>query len=585
MPQFDIVDVGLSGASSLQVTNLVVETPVTVTPADGFDEYYEITHTVEGLPDDLVPDFRLQLDISLDGVTATDVITTVEDGEFLHRFSTNQSLSPLTLSLEGQPIFQQDIGQIGTPQDGETRYYILDDSVGVDAHDPENETDSRVYVNGTRIPVAGGDVHLRKEGPLDVTRYAEIEFPAIFEGNAYVDLFDTLEPDSQEAFDELYIELKDPSSGVSDTEISELDGIVDDNISNDGFVPTFRGVITGVGATDTGGIWTCRAQGPAHLLASIPADQQFASTTANNVLEYITQTANERMPFDVRRGTGSNAVTGENITIDDVDIAEQIPVVQDLPESLFTENFIEGLFTDQSDEITNKTFQPNRHTLKDVVTWLRGKTRIRLWFRPRDGGITLVPMRNPNYTTYRAHYLDGDLQVVENNAVSEIAPINTLTAKGQATGSRFGLGLFNQNATDQVYYAAKVQHTSLYERAGDTELIADTFAKSDGQTTDEVANDAADKLKERIDEATEGDMITLLDGRVEPFTTVEAQPTCRTEAEQTTPITYEVSRVHHEINPDDGLSRSRLNVGIHTDIEEDIEVVDTWDSEDTGGDN
>lgn len=423
----------------------------------------------------------------------------------------------------------------------------FDDGEGVssfvDGHDPVEDTDSRVFVNNVRVPVVNADVHIRKEGALDVTRYAEVQFPATFNGERYVDLFDTTDPDNQSSFDTLYIELK---------------GATGD------YVPTFRGFVTGVGATDKTSVWQCRARGPADLLTSVSAGKQFTSTTGVQVVDYIIERLQNKSQFNIQGPIDQNDEVLEELEIYDANNAL---------------GNILGL-EDKSHDLSNKTFQTNRHTLKDVVDWLRSKTALRLWFEPTRGGITLVPFKRPTARSFKAHYLGGDVKVISNNALSELSPINTIEARGSASKSLTPLGFFELNSDSGKYVIAKARHKGLYERAGETELQADTFIKSDGNTTEEVNNDAKSALKDAIDEATAGDMLTILAGEVTPFDTIEARPTCRTEAEKTVPLTYEVNRVHHMVSPDDEssgtISKTRLNVGIHTDIQEDIEIVQSY---------
>lgn len=409
-------------------------------------------------------------------------------------------------------------------------------------HQPTGNCDSRVYVNRGRIPVVSADVHIRKEGGLDVTRYAEVEFPAIYQNEKYTDLFRAINPDDQRRFDTIYIELKD---------------------SNGNFTPAFRGFVTGVGATDQAPIWQCRARGPADLLTSVTAGKQFTRTTGLGVVEYITEQLDAKSQFNVSVPDGEADDPLENIEI----FEDQ----QTLADFIFPNN-------DSIPDLSPKTFQKNRHTLKDVVDWLRSKTNIRLWFEPTTDGVVLLPLNSPTNTTHKAHYLDGDLNIISNNALSELAPINTIEVRGSASNSIVDLGFFELNADSDKFIIAKARHKKLYQRAGDTELQADTFIKSDGNTKSEVQNDARSSLKDAIDEATAGDMTTMLAGGVTPFDTIEARPTCRSEAEKTVPITYEINRIHHMVSPDDddGISKTRLNVGIHTDIQEDIEIKDKW---------
>ena len=413
----------------------------------------------------------------------------------------------------------------------------------VSDHDPDDDCNSRVYVNGTRIPVANANIHIRKEGALDVTRYAEVQFPAEYNGNPYQELFSTHRPDSQTDFDTLYIELKTGSGE---------------------FVPVFRGFVTGVGATDKSLIWQCRARGPADMLTSATVGKQFTNSSIDKPLQYIANRLDGKLPFrvDVELSTEATEDVGVEQEASGGDRA--------LAARLNAQNI------DFDTEISAKTFQSNRHTVKDVADWIRSKSPLQLWFEPTENGVTLVPFDNPTSRSFKAHYLDGDIQVISNDAYAELAPVNTMKAKGSASKSVGSNGFLEQFIGAEKYYIAEARHKALYQRAGETELEADTWIRSDGTTKNEVSEDARKALKDAVDEATEGDMLTLLSGEVIPYDTITARPTCRSEAEKTVPLTYEVHRVEHMINPDEGESRSRINVGIHTDLQDDIEILDTW---------
>jgi len=424
-----------------------------------------------------------------------------------------------------------------------TVYYYNREEISEISHFPSNDTDSQVFVNGTRIPVVNADVHIRKEGALDVTRYAEVQFPAVYENKKYNQLFSTVNPHTQNSFDTLYIKLKDGTGN---------------------FVPVFRGYVTGVGSTDSNRVWQLRARGPADLLNSVNVGKQFTSTTGAEVAKYIIRRLRDKLPFDFKYPSDEN-----DDVLDELEIFDANNPLGSLL----------GLEAEGQD-LSNKTFQKNRHTLKDVVDWLRSKSALRLWFEPTEEGVVFLPFKQPTAKSHKAHYLGGNVKVIENNALSELAPINTIEARGSATKTWLSIGDFDLNTGGDKFVIAKARHKDLYKRAGNTELKADTFIEAEGNTKPEVKNDARSALKERIDEATAGDMMTLLAGGVTPFDTIEARPTCRTEAEETVPITYEVNRVHHMVSPEDeesgNISKSRLNIGIHTDMQDDIEIKDKW---------
>jgi hypothetical protein len=418
---------------------------------------------------------------------------------------------------------------------------------GIPPHDCEKDTDSEVYVNETRIPVADVDLHVRKEGPLDLSRYVEGEFASPFRDVDYIDVFDGLNPSQQDSFDTLSIEIQDHVTGD--------------------YHLAFNGVVTGVGnAPDSGGkVWMFRGQDPNLLLDKIPASANFRNTTAKDVLEYVQRELAKKVPFEVAMEVR-----------DDEDV-QQTTIGQSISAGVPQLGVI-AKFTDLLS--TPKTFQRNKHSLADVVDWLGEKTNTHVWLQPTEDGVGFVATDKPTAPTHTAHYLDGDgheVKVVNNDAYVELKPVNTLVVKGSAAKSLGSVGSFDLTAPSGTFFKAKARHQPLYERAGERELRAEREELSDAMSVTEVENEARRVLKKNIDETTGGDMQTLL-APIRPFDVIEALPSCDGEvAPDLDPITYEVNRVHHKIKGS-GLSETQLNVGVKSSLD-DIEVIKSWEEE------
>jgi hypothetical protein len=412
----------------------------------------------------------------------------------------------------------------------------------IPSHEHETDTDSRVYVNDVRVPVGDIDIHVRKEGPTDLSRYAEGIFASPFEGVEYAKAFDGLSPDDQEQFDRLRIEIKDHVTGE--------------------YHLAFRGLVTGVGNASEGGekIWRFRAQDPNLLLDKITASKFFRSPSGEDILNYVASRLDECLPFDVSVLSSGDSSFAQTINAPSVSYSSASPN-----------------HSSSSTEVqiaTGRTFRGNKDYLSDVLNWYRDKTDSRIWLQPTENGLGIVATTDPTVRSHVAHYLDseGHTVAVENNdAYVEIKPINTLIVAGAAHRS---VGNDNPDA----YIEVKARHRPLYERAGEYEYHGERKSLSDAQSSSEVKYEARSQLKEQIDEATGGDMQTLLAAPIAPYDTIEALPTCdENVAPDLEPITYEVSRVHHEINAS-GLSQTTLNVGVATE-REDIEITKTWERE------
>ncbi|MFA1610136.1 hypothetical protein [Halobellus rubicundus] len=411
------------------------------------------------------------------------------------------------------------------------------------------ETNTRFYINGTRLPVADVDVHIRKEGPLDVTRYVEAKFPSPYAGIDWIEAFNGVDPSEQSSPDVLRLDVKDY--------------ITDD------YSITFRGVVTGVGSTANGGsrIWKTRAQGPGQLLDKIPASQNYNGADLSLILSDVADRLSEKLPFPVATRSDDVDVQGDPAT------PLTIPIVADLVNEIGV-----GQIS------TRKTFQANKHTLADVVRWARDKAGARIWLEPTPNGVALVGSKNPTADSshHVAHNLGGDCIIISNDALAELRPINTIVVNGKAARSLAAVGDFEINASRSEFTTVKARHEPLYRRSGGTELRGSTVKQTDAESKTEVENEARSMLKERIDETTAGTIQTLPRSPIVPFDTVEAVPSCQNEVDQE-PLTYEVQRVHHHLyanpSPDEQPYYTELNVGLKTDIEDDIEIVDSWEQQ------
>jgi len=429
-----------------------------------------------------------------------------------------------------------------------------------------DNADATVYVNGTRVPVTDVDLHMRKEGDLSVTRYVEGKIVSPWKGEDYVEAFDAVDEESQSSYDTVRIEVRDTSLDV--------------------FLTQFHGLVTGLGNSggDLEREWVFQARGPGLILSEIAASKPFTSDggglSPRTVFDYITSEIDEKCPFDVNSRLDLSVPEGnDEFTVEEddggiidnvVDAITSDTTVSDTSLLPGPANTAEG---NENREII-KTFKPNRHTLADVVNWFQNKYNVRTWMVPTQSGATLVAVRYPHRNTHRAHYLDGLLKIMDNDALSELRPINTVVAKGDAKRSRRSAGIYEvQDDPEGEYAYAKVRHRALYERAGGIELDGnhldvDAFDK---QT---IVSEAKQHLKTRIDQASGGDMHTLPSAVVHPYDLVKAKPSCDGNSATDVPaVEYEIHRVHHEIRAGKP-SFTSLDVGIRTSIAEDIVVAE-----------
>lgn len=411
-------------------------------------------------------------------------------------------------------------------------------------YNPTCTTDSRVFVNGTRIPAGDVDIHERKEGPLDINRYAEFEFASPFRGEDYLGVFGATQPSEQERYDTVYIDLY--------SEALER------------YVPTFRGLVTGLGnsASNVSQHWHGRAQSVEMLLSNVPASFTYEEASVEKVLQDVVGELQTKVPIDLSV-EGSEDLVAEESRLGDIALSPLIIV----PRVIAT---VADLVL-----ATPKTFKANKHTLADVLSWLSDKVQSRFWFQPTEDGVTLVGTDEPTQQSHQAHYLGGSVGVIENNALSELRPVNTLILNSKAANSLASVSSFELNAPSDTFTQVKARHRPLYERAGEVELHGDTYVSSDSESKEEAVKEARSLLKRQIDQTTGGSMDCYLAANVAPFDTITARPTCREQPlPSMEPLTYEVSRVHHKVRASE-TSKTELNVGVHAAMD-DIEIIDSW---------
>jgi hypothetical protein len=452
-----------------------------------------------------------------------------------------------------------------------------------------DSADAKVYVNDTRVPVTDVDIHIRKEGSMSSTRYAEGKIVSPWQGVDYIDAFDTINGNSQEKYDRIRIDVK--------------------NFATDAYVTEFHGLVTGFG--NGSGIereWTFRAQGPGQLLDTIPISKNWSkNVSAQDVLTFIsdalhaklplfvsvdgnlnTQTPNDALEFseeyedfgssDDNSGGILNAVGnfGDSVVDGAASVASgAVDIVQDGAKGIASSNVPRSAKEESQPQAEIiKSFTPNRHTLADLVDWFQRKFNVRVWIVPLRNASTVVAIRYPHLYEHSAHYLGGNLIIENNDALSELRPINTLIAKGDAKSSIGSSFSFTANTEPAEYAFAKVRHKNLYKRSDSTEF-GTKHVEVDAKDKQTVVNEAVKQLKQEIDSASGGDMQVLPRAPLAPYHLVRAKPTCdQSSASNTKPLIYEVHRAHHVLRAGKP-SYTELDVGVQSNVLTDFEIVKT----------
>ena len=256
-----------------------------------------------------------------------------------------------------------------------------------------------------------------------------------------------------------------------------------------------------------------------------------------------------------------------------------------------------------------KKFTEYEDTLLDICKWLKSKTNLQWHFSPTENGVALVfhatpPSRRFIGDEVAAKRASGELQfpdllqdgvfdtfddatdeysgfdtieVLENNALFEIAPTNTATVVGE-TGKGLlpdpvdvdTLGAVYEpfaaaTGTDvppQGYPVVTARSEPLYQAAGETELSV-KVTDSSAETVETAKAEAVDTLRDAVSQRNEGVIDCLGNPYIHPFDTIDAFEQCYDIVDATpVPVRYEVNEVAH-IQDMGGYYRTHLDVGVH----------------------
>jgi len=237
----------------------------------------------------------------------------------------------------------------------------------------------------------------------------------------------------------------------------------------------------------------------------------------------------------------------------------------------------------------NKQFQRNKHTVSDVVAYLENVTAFRTELLPTGPtSVTMMGRWGDSRGTFLGHNVTlGGLpsveqalpriEIIENDALEEIRPVNTIVVNGAASDTLFAVEDHEINVPTDEYVGAKARHTELYEKAGGTEIHAEPEFAGSANTKGEVENEARSQLKRALDQSTDGSVTARFAPLIEPHDTISVKQTC---GPSSSPTRYEVNRVHHKIRADEP-STTEMSVSVPS-LMADIEVVDSWEKSTTG---
>lgn len=404
------------------------------------------------------------------------------------------------------------------------------------------------------IPTTSVELYVNKDGVADIQRTAKVEFPMEWAGQPVIDLINGFRPDDVGPFTFARISFRKGRDMDNPWEIAHF-----------GFV---GGTIGKSGEPGVSRMWVYDM---ADLLGGMPVGVTFDRTKADNVMGSVANRLDDVLPSAVNVDTELLESLLGPLTITDPDGE---PIEQQVDRFL-----------------PSKTFQNNRDTLIDVMDWVASQTGTDWYFEPQDDGVTLTIDADPAITLFQQDELVDDsavdtapwdntpeaeineVRVIDNEALSDLEPINTIIVRGETTRSsteqQEQLGITEASAEylgdvvvpSKKFPVVKVRAWNIYERQG-IELAA-PIVESDDITIEDARQTARVVLAQKLSQSSEGEIILYGEPGIKPDAIIDALPTCQSKVETTDipPIRYEVEEVKH-IKESGDIFKTELRVSI-----------------------
>ena len=401
----------------------------------------------------------------------------------------------------------------------------------------------RVYVDGTEIPVIDESVttRVRKDGPGQITRLSDVYFPASWRGEnvlTAINGFDWSVTDNQGIID--------GEADVSDThQIVRIEARTDTETHE----TIHYGYSRAVGSGGKGKRLRLQVGDFAHFLSRFPFGKQYQNVTADFVLNDIVERLEDELPF----------VDGIALSFAFDDVSDNVGDYFGLLNYRRNEDTLESVLN----EITERRnwgwsfrYNPDHEDiflgdpLELRIRELQPTVSAEEYANDEEETETLI---DPEASVFLGHQISGagqNVRILENEALTEISPINELTTYGQASGGTFPV--------------VTARQTELFQRAGNTEL-SPAREEVDTSNLDETEARAKKRLIERLDGASHGLMVLEPTPEIQPYDTIRAKPVLSEYIDGEPPaISYEVQRVEHHFDAgvNDEYPRTEIDVGI-----------------------
>jgi hypothetical protein len=399
----------------------------------------------------------------------------------------------------------------------------------------------RVFVNGEQIPTTEVESRFSPHGPASVNRLSEVRYPLEWEGVDYQSKIDAFDPNNQSDYDTASVFWQ--------------------NVRNSDYVGRHYGFVRGVGGTDTQGVGKLYIEGPSNLVTAIPFSKKYDEPTTTTVLNDVIDEFNANTPFSVGLGSVDRQPIEGAELFDDIIPAVGRDLVEDNGGPLF-ENTRSAISREMK---TSKTFTANEDTLKSVLTWLSEVSGGEWRFSGADPLKIILDTDSSQVTHYTSTGITGKsktgnrnlkyggsyrpngspaIDVITNDALSELFPLNTITVHGKSPWSVHGIDV--SPLTSNRFPAVTVEEPTLVKRANGKN-IKGTIQTTGDKTLKAAENSAKKKLKKKITNSGEGEVEAFLAPYIIPGDLLSLVPECSDFVPNAnlTPVTFQVNTVRH----------------------------------------
>ena len=365
----------------------------------------------------------------------------------------------------------------------------------------------------------------------DITKYAECQIPLEWRSSDIMSKVKDFDPETQSSY--------------------SLASIFFQDVRNEGYYPVIRGFVRGVrGSSDKMGVGTVHISSPDTLATAVPFSGRYDRPTVGEVFSDAIETFNDNTPFNAQlRGVSGRTVSTTDFVEDALGVA-----------SFGLTDAVGKVLPDVT------AFKSNRHSVSDALNWVCENTNGKWYFSFRhqgtsglslvydDGSNSVAFTQRENKSGAQDRRLNNqgsfpdlgatEVDVIDNDALQELFPVNTVRIMGSTGVSLFGFETHMVPA--KRFPFVEVQYTPLVRRAGGQSVAVQL--ETDNVTVESALERGKSELRKRIVDSGTGSMTVYGKPQIIPYDTITAKPTCADVVPNADmrPLTHQVASVTHQ---------------------------------------